>query len=119
VQNNVTPSAFTFDSYVRAIIISRLRRSDFVSQLSVVWGNRSTKLDYRLLAQMTVQDQVVGYNAEIGYVVAKNIRVRAGHNFEGYKKRDLVDYVLRSCGHYVQLDLKFAEGTPGIWNSTS
>jgi hypothetical protein len=74
--------------------------------------------EYRLLAQMTVQDQLVGYNAEIGYVVAKNLRVSVGYNFKGYKERDLVDYVLWSRGPYVQLDMKFTEEILKIWSKT-
>ena len=52
----------------------------------------------RLLTQMTAQDRLVGYNTEVGYVVAKNLRAAIGYNFKGYKERDLVDYKLWSRG---------------------
>jgi hypothetical protein len=73
--------------------------------------------EYRLLMQKSVQDELDGYNAEAGYVVAKNLRLSVGYNFKGYKERDLVDYILWSSGPYVQLDFKFTEEILKLWNS--
>ena len=73
--------------------------------------------EYRLLTQKTVQDLLDGYNAEVGYVMAKNLRLSVGYNFKGYRERDLVDCTLWSSGPYVQLDFKFTEEILKLWNS--
>lgn len=65
--------------------------------------------EYRMLLQKEVNDLLNGYSAEVGYIIAKNLRFAAGYNFKGYKERDLVDYSLWSKGPFIGMSFKFDE----------
>ncbi|HUN65437.1 MAG TPA: hypothetical protein VMW43_05000 [Bacteroidota bacterium] len=70
--------------------------------------------EYRLLRQTEANDWLFGYNAEVGAVTVKNLRVAAGYNFKGYKEPDLVDYAVWTKGPYIRMNMKFDEGLFGL-----
>lgn len=80
--------------------------------------NLSRKFDlggeFRLLHQTETGDYLVGYHAEVGYIMIDNFRIGAGYNFKGFGEKDLVDYSLWSKGPFVRMSMKFDEGFFGL-----
>ena len=73
------------------------------------WNNLDVAGEYRILSQREANDQKIGYSAEVGYVLLKNVHVAVGYNFVGNKDRDLIDYTYWSKGPYVTVGMKFTE----------
>ena len=73
------------------------------------WNNFDVAAEYRILTQREVNDQKIGYSAELGYVAMQNVHIGVGYNFVGNKDRDLVDYNYWSKGPFVTMRIKFTE----------
>jgi len=59
--------------------------------------------EVRILRQRGANDMKVGYSGEAGFVFVKNTMIAVGYNFQGYKDRDLTDYIYSTQGPYVTL----------------
>jgi hypothetical protein len=70
--------------------------------------------EVRILRQRGANDRKVGYSGEAGVVAIKNTMIAVGYNFQGYKDRDLVEYLYSAAGPYVTLRLKFTEELFGL-----
>ncbi|MFH0992228.1 MAG: hypothetical protein V1799_19685 [bacterium] len=79
--------------------------------ISEAW---SVGAEYRGLHQIEANDLLNGYSVELGYAVAKNLRLTTGYNFKGYKEQDLIDYSLWSKGPFVSLSFKFDQDLFGL-----
>ena len=75
------------------------------------WHDFDVAGEYRILRVREANDQQIGYNGEIGYVVMKNVHIAVGYNFIGNKDRDLIDYTYWSKGLYLNMGIKFSEKT--------
>lgn len=76
------------------------------------WMNVAGEM--RLLRQRGANDMKVGYSGEAGFVFVKNTMIAFGYNFQGYKDRDLVDYIYSVAGPYVTVRMKFTEELFGL-----
>ncbi|MBI5473181.1 MAG: hypothetical protein HY961_12630 [Ignavibacteriae bacterium] len=70
--------------------------------------------EVRVLRQRGANDMKIGYSGEAGFVFIKNTMLSFGYNFQGYKDRDLIDYVYSVSGPYVTLRMKFTEELFGL-----
>lgn len=70
--------------------------------------------EVRMLRQRGANDMKVGYSGEAGVVVIKNTMIAFGYNFQGYKDRDLVEYIYSAAGPYVTVRVKFTEDLLGL-----
>ncbi len=70
--------------------------------------------EVRILRQRGANDMKVGYSGEAGFVFVKNTMIAVGYNFQGYKDRDLTDYIYSTQGPYVTLRMKFTEDLFGV-----
>jgi hypothetical protein len=80
------------------------------------WHNVDVSAEYRILSQREANDMKIGYSAELGYVLIKNIHVGVGYNFVGTKDQDLVSYTYWSRGPYVTMRMKFTEKILDMFN---
>jgi len=80
------------------------------------WNNLDVAGEYRILNQREANDAKIGYSAEVGYVLLKNVHVAVGYNFVGNKDRDLIDYTYWSRGPYVTMGVKFTEKILNMFN---
>lgn len=80
------------------------------------WHDFDVAGEYRILRVREANDQQIGYNGELGYVVMKNVHIAVGYNFVGNRDRDLIDYTYWSKGPYVTVGMKFSEKILNMFN---
>lgn len=62
-----------------------------------------------MLTNADLSSKEFGVGAEVGYLVAKNLRLAVGYNFLGYRDRDLNSAEFTAHGAYITLHYKFDE----------
>lgn len=66
-------------------------------------------LSTAVLSNADFSSRQVGLGAEVGFIVAKNLRLAGGYNFLGYSDRDLASSDYTANGVYLSLHYKFDE----------